>query len=162
MLGTLVARAGEVATKDELFRAAWVDTAVSDAALTSCIEELWQALREERARNWRYIQTLHRIGFRFLLRPESGVCSRPQVRLQRLEFNTRHCDIDGRSRLCALQLPRRPFSCSAAGAEAGRRSSPVRRASESLLSLTRSLFDSVYRSPWCACCADRIERQGCW
>jgi DNA-binding winged helix-turn-helix (wHTH) protein/predicted ATPase len=70
VLWTLVAHAGEVVTKDELFRAVWPDTAVSDAALTSCIQELRQALRDS-ARQPRYIQTLHRRGFRFLLRPGS-------------------------------------------------------------------------------------------
>ena len=52
-------------TKDELFAAVWSDTVVSDAALTSCIQELRQALHDH-ARKPRYIETVHRRGFRFI------------------------------------------------------------------------------------------------
>lgn len=68
VLCTLAARPGQIVTKEELFRAVWPDTAVSDAALSSCIQELRQALRDD-ARHPRYIETLHRRGFRFLARP---------------------------------------------------------------------------------------------
>ena len=46
LLRSLVGRAGQVVTKEELFRAVWPETVVSDAALTSCIQELRQALRD--------------------------------------------------------------------------------------------------------------------
>jgi DNA-binding winged helix-turn-helix (wHTH) protein len=39
---------------------------VSDAALTSCIQELRDALRDE-ARQRKYIETLHRRGYRLLV-----------------------------------------------------------------------------------------------
>jgi DNA-binding winged helix-turn-helix (wHTH) protein/predicted ATPase len=58
-------RAGQVVTKEELFQAVWPETVVSDAALTSCIQELRQALRDN-ARKPRYIETVHRRGFRFI------------------------------------------------------------------------------------------------
>ena len=61
----LVTHAGELVTKDELFQAVWPETVVSDAALASCIKELRQALRDK-AREWRYIETVHRRGYRFL------------------------------------------------------------------------------------------------
>lgn len=67
VLGVLTARAGQVITKEELFRAAWPETTVSDAALSSCILELRHALRDD-ARRPRYIETLRRRGFRFLAR----------------------------------------------------------------------------------------------
>ena len=65
VLRYLVERAGQVVTKEELFAAVWPDTVVSDAALTTCIQEVRQALRDD-ARRPRYIETVHRRGFRFL------------------------------------------------------------------------------------------------
>jgi DNA-binding winged helix-turn-helix (wHTH) protein/predicted ATPase len=65
VLRALVERSEEVVTKEELFRAVWAETAVSDAALTSCIQELRQALHDD-AREPRFIETVHRRGFRFL------------------------------------------------------------------------------------------------
>ena len=66
VLRALVERSEEVVTKDELFRTVWADTAVSDAALTSCIQELRHALQDD-ARAPRFIETVHRRGFRFLV-----------------------------------------------------------------------------------------------
>ncbi len=65
LLSLLAGRAGQVVTKTELFTAVWPDTAVSDAALTSCIQELRTALGDD-ARQPRYIETIHRRGFRFV------------------------------------------------------------------------------------------------
>src|SRR5262245_54654922 len=65
VLRCLTERAGQVVTKEELFTAVWPDTVVSDAALTTCIQEVRQALRDD-ARHPRYIETVHRRGFRFL------------------------------------------------------------------------------------------------
>jgi DNA-binding winged helix-turn-helix (wHTH) protein len=61
----LLERAGQVATKDELFATVWSDTVVSNAALTSCIQELRHALHDD-ARKPRYLETVHRRGFRFI------------------------------------------------------------------------------------------------
>ena len=52
-------------TKDELFAAVWPETSVGDAALVTCIQELRSALRDD-ARRPRYIETLHRRGYRFI------------------------------------------------------------------------------------------------
>jgi DNA-binding winged helix-turn-helix (wHTH) protein/tetratricopeptide (TPR) repeat protein len=65
VLRRLVTHAGELVTKDELLQAVWPETVVSDAALTSCIKELRQALRDQ-AQERRYIETVHRRGFRFI------------------------------------------------------------------------------------------------
>jgi DNA-binding winged helix-turn-helix (wHTH) protein len=65
VLRVLVARAGRVVTKDELFQAVWPQTVVSDDALTTCILELRHALRDN-AKQPRYIETVHRRGYRFL------------------------------------------------------------------------------------------------
>ncbi|HEV8713519.1 MAG TPA: AAA family ATPase, partial [Candidatus Binatia bacterium] len=65
VLRVLVTRPGQVVTKEELLQSVWAGTAVSDAALTSCIQELRQALRDD-ARKPRYLETVHRRGFRFI------------------------------------------------------------------------------------------------
>jgi DNA-binding winged helix-turn-helix (wHTH) protein/predicted ATPase len=65
VLRALTERSGEVVTKQELFRQVWPDTVVGDDALTSCIQELRRALKDD-ARRPQYIETLHRRGYRFL------------------------------------------------------------------------------------------------
>ena len=65
LLYFLAERPGQVVTKEELFGAVWADTAVGDAALVTCIQELRKALRDD-ARRPRYIETLHRRGYRFI------------------------------------------------------------------------------------------------
>src|SRR5215469_9135117 len=65
VLRTLVAQAGELVTKEELLQAGWPQTVVSDAALTVCIRELRGVLGDD-ARQPRYIETVHRRGFRFV------------------------------------------------------------------------------------------------
>src|SRR5262249_39540159 len=80
LLCLLVTRAGHVVTKEELFRSVWSDTVVSDDALTSCIQELRQALRDD-ARNPRYIETVHRRGYWFIgkvVSDQLSVVSRPE------------------------------------------------------------------------------------
>lgn len=72
LLRVLVTRTGQVVTKEELFQTVWADTVVGDDALTSCIQELRQALRDK-AKQPRYIETVHRRGFRF----RSAVTAQP-------------------------------------------------------------------------------------
>lgn len=52
-------------TKDDLMNAVWGDTVVSEAALTSCIRDLRRALADT-SRAPRYVETVHRRGFRFI------------------------------------------------------------------------------------------------
>ena len=61
----LAERAGNVVTKAELFQSVWRGTVVSDSALTSCIQELRHVLEDD-ARLPRYVETLHRRGYRFV------------------------------------------------------------------------------------------------
>jgi DNA-binding winged helix-turn-helix (wHTH) protein/predicted ATPase len=70
VLWVLAERAGQVVSKEEVFRVVWPDTAVSDSALTTCIQELRQALRDD-ARQPKFIETLHRRGYRFLAKTSS-------------------------------------------------------------------------------------------
>src|SRR5262245_31685851 len=65
VLRYLVERAGQVVTREELFATAWPNTIVGDATLTTCVQEIRQALHDN-ARHPRYIETVHRRGFRFL------------------------------------------------------------------------------------------------
>src|ERR1041384_5924034 len=72
LLSFLAERAGEVVSKDELFAAVWPEATVGDAALVTCIQELRNALRDD-ARHPRYIETLHRRGYRFIARLQAAV-----------------------------------------------------------------------------------------
>src|SRR5258708_15204264 len=65
LLSFIADRPGEVITKEELFGAVWPEVAVGDAALVTCIQELRKALGDD-ARKPRYIETLHRRGYRFI------------------------------------------------------------------------------------------------
>ncbi|MGE0827127.1 MAG: tetratricopeptide repeat protein [Candidatus Binatia bacterium] len=65
VLSYLTERPGQLVTKEELFRVVWADTVVGDAALTMCIQEIRKALQDN-AREPRYLETVHRRGFRFI------------------------------------------------------------------------------------------------
>ena len=85
LLLALAQRTGELVSKQELFRAVWKDRVVSDAALTTCVLELRDALQDD-ARQPRYIETLHRRGYRLLvplvpLAPAAPPASTPPCRM---------------------------------------------------------------------------------
>ena len=65
VLHHLVRQPGQLATKDELISAAWADTSVTDASLATAIRELRKALGDP-ARVPRFIETVHRRGYRFI------------------------------------------------------------------------------------------------
>src|SRR5262245_30850167 len=67
----LAESAPKLVSKQELFAGVWSGLAVSDDALTSCIQELRQALGDD-ARAPRYIETRHRRGY-CLLEPVTVV-----------------------------------------------------------------------------------------
>ena len=71
VLALLVARAGRLVAKEEALGAVWPDVVVSDAALSVCIREIRQALHDD-ARQPRFIETVHRRGFRFIGRVTQG------------------------------------------------------------------------------------------
>src|SRR5687768_16790909 len=64
VLKELVTHAGTPVSKENLFSTVWNGTAVSDDALTSCIQELRRALEDD-AKQPRFIETRHRRGYRF-------------------------------------------------------------------------------------------------
>lgn len=65
VLRHLVDHAGQLVTRDDLFERVWLDTHVSDDALTVCIRELRQIL-EDQARSPQYIETVRGRGYRFI------------------------------------------------------------------------------------------------
>ena len=85
VLWELASQAGQIVTKQQLFRSVWADTAVSDSALTTCIQELRQALHDD-PRRPQYIETLHRRGYRFVYRApalpaeeRAAITTNPQI-----------------------------------------------------------------------------------
>ena len=81
VLRCLTARPGRLVTKDELLDQVWPDTAISEATLTGCIQELRRALGD-RARSPQFIQTVYGRGYRFiapvLAEDESSVSDTPE------------------------------------------------------------------------------------
>ncbi len=65
VLASLVARAGQLVTRQQLFASLWPDTVVGDDALTSCVQELRKALEDD-VKQPRFIETRHRRGYRFI------------------------------------------------------------------------------------------------
>ncbi len=70
VLGLLVARPGDVVSRQELIDSVWKDAFVSDTSLAEAISFLRQALGDD-PQQPSYIQTVHRRGYRFLTAPES-------------------------------------------------------------------------------------------
>jgi len=68
VLRHLVERAGELVTRDDLHRDVWRGAAVSDDTLTQAIGELRRAFGDS-ARQPRFIETVHGLGFRFVAPP---------------------------------------------------------------------------------------------
>jgi DNA-binding winged helix-turn-helix (wHTH) protein/predicted ATPase len=81
VLGLLAAQPGRVVTKEELFTTVWQDVAVTDAALATCIQEIRRALGDQ-SRNPRFIETLHRRGYRFVARTMDEASAGPVAGLR--------------------------------------------------------------------------------
>ncbi len=65
VLSALLARRGELVSKETLFASVWRNVVVSDSALASCIQELRKALDDD-PKDSRFIETRHRRGYRFI------------------------------------------------------------------------------------------------
>ena len=61
----LLQHSGQLVTKEQLLQAVWADSLVTDASLKVCIREVRKALRD-RPQKPRYIETVHRRGYRFI------------------------------------------------------------------------------------------------
>src|SRR5262245_33785255 len=66
VLHYLVTNAGRMITKGELLGAVWPNTIVGEGSLAVCISEIRNILGDD-ARSPRYIETMHRRGYRFLV-----------------------------------------------------------------------------------------------
>lgn len=60
-----MSHAGSPVSKGDLFASVWPDVAVTDDALTTCIQELRRALSDD-ARRPQFIETRHRRGYQFI------------------------------------------------------------------------------------------------
>jgi predicted ATPase/DNA-binding winged helix-turn-helix (wHTH) protein len=81
---------GQLVTKDEVIQAVWMDTVVTDDALVACVLELRKALQDD-AQRPRYIETVHRRGYRFIgqvVSGQSSVVSPPPAPLLRPQLAT--------------------------------------------------------------------------
>src|SRR5262245_52993591 len=76
VLRHLVEHPERLITKEDLFTAVWGQTIVSEATLASCIRDLRKALGDS-SNTPRYIQTVHRRGFRFIGPIAGTVDTRP-------------------------------------------------------------------------------------
>ena len=70
VLAFLASRPGRLVTKDQLLDGVWPDTHVSDAVLKVAVAELRRVLGD-RPRSPRFIETVHRRGYRFIAEIES-------------------------------------------------------------------------------------------
>jgi DNA-binding winged helix-turn-helix (wHTH) protein/predicted ATPase len=71
VLALLVRHAGRLVTQDELIETVWPDTIVGDSSLKSCVRQVRRALGD-RVRNPRFIETVHRRGYRFIAPVTTG------------------------------------------------------------------------------------------
>ncbi|HUR22156.1 MAG TPA: winged helix-turn-helix domain-containing protein [Vicinamibacterales bacterium] len=65
VLQVLLSNAGSPVSKADLFSSVWPDVAVTDDALTTCIQELRRLLGDD-AKRPQFIETRHRRGYRFI------------------------------------------------------------------------------------------------
>ena len=73
---TLVARASEAVSKEELLEAVWPDVLVSEQSLSEAVWQLRRALGDDPKRP-EYIQTVPKFGFRFIAPIESRAARLP-------------------------------------------------------------------------------------
>src|SRR5689334_9254372 len=71
VLEVLLERAGQVVARQDLLDRVWKDAFVTDTSLAEAVSFLRQALGDD-PQSPRYIQTVHRRGYRFLVAPETG------------------------------------------------------------------------------------------
>jgi predicted ATPase/DNA-binding winged helix-turn-helix (wHTH) protein len=77
VLKYLVARSGELVTKQQLLEGVWPDTFVGDAVLKDSIRQLREALGDE-VKSPQFIQTVHRRGYRFIAPVTEVISEIPQ------------------------------------------------------------------------------------
>src|SRR3954454_18516427 len=81
VLEALLDRAGQVVARQDLLDRVWKDAFVTDTSLAEAVSVLRQALGDD-AQSPRYIQTVHRRGYRLLVMPTSGPAAASQVQTE--------------------------------------------------------------------------------
>jgi hypothetical protein len=81
VLVCLADHAGELVSKEQLMRAVWADTFVTDEVLTRCISELRKVFSDD-AKRPRFIETIPRSGYR-LLQPVQPLESPSKIEVAR-------------------------------------------------------------------------------
>ena len=76
VLLVLVREPGRVWTRDALLDAVWSEQAVGEEVLTQAIAELRRALGDD-FRRPRFIETVHKTGYRLLLKPDEDAAAGP-------------------------------------------------------------------------------------
>lgn len=71
LLHYVLARAGQLVTKEELLEAVWPDTFVGDAVLKVTVRQIREALGDD-PKSPRFIETAHRRGYRFICKLAEG------------------------------------------------------------------------------------------
>jgi DNA-binding winged helix-turn-helix (wHTH) protein len=97
----LVAHAGQLVTKDALLTAVWPEVYVSEGVLSECVREIRQALGDD-AKNPRYIETVHRRGYRFI---GKVVSSQLEETNQKAKGKNQKAKIENRSSTPNTQRP---------------------------------------------------------
>jgi TolB-like protein/DNA-binding winged helix-turn-helix (wHTH) protein/Tfp pilus assembly protein PilF len=105
MLLVLVGSGGRVLTKEELMTRLWPDAVVEEANLSHNIYKLREALAE-RANNQKYIETVHRRGYRFLPQVTSASDSDFEILIQ--ERSRAHILIEEDYGADQTSMPRAP------------------------------------------------------
>jgi DNA-binding winged helix-turn-helix (wHTH) protein len=77
VLTYLLERRGLLVTKDELLDACWPEVTVSDTVLKVCIREIREALGDD-TNSPRFIETVHRRGYRFIGRITTAPSDEPR------------------------------------------------------------------------------------
>ena len=83
VLRYLVEHPGRLVSKNELLDAVWLDAVVSEGVLKFCVREIRKALGDN-ARSPRFIETLHRRGYRFIAAISTTAPPSLESRVQRL------------------------------------------------------------------------------
>src|SRR6185436_13692042 len=78
LLLCLLQRPDQLVTKEELLDACWPETAVTDTVLKVCIREIREALGDN-PKSPRFIETIHRRGYRFIGQIKRREAARDQV-----------------------------------------------------------------------------------
>lgn len=87
VLRYLAEHSDQLITKEILLKSLWPNIAVTDAVLTVCIGEIRKAL-EDSSKKPKFIETVHRRGYRFLAHVRNGVQSSAATSKQDIRFCT--------------------------------------------------------------------------